>query len=71
MQLIQLGLQLQLVRLSVAGAAIEEAGSLVPGLLPAPWRVQPAWLQYSTHVTKKLLLQALHAVLHLANTEKI
>lgn len=44
MQLIQLVLQLQLMGLSVAGAAVEEAGSPVPGLLPAPGGVQPAGL---------------------------
>ena len=65
MQLIQLGLQLQLVGLAVARAAVEEAGGPVPGLLPPPGRVQPAGLQHIAHVTKKLLLEALHALLHL------
>ena len=65
MQLIQLVLQLQLMGLGVAGAAVEEAGSPVPGLLPPPGGVQPVGLQHMSHITKKLLLQALHALLHL------
>ena len=65
MQLIQLVLQLQLVGLCMARAAVEEAGGAVPGLLPAPRGVQPAGLQHIAHLKKKPLLQALHALLHL------
>ncbi len=65
MQLIQLVLQLQLVGLCMARAAVEEAGGAVPGLLPAPRGVQPAGLQHTAHLKKKLLLQSLHALLHL------
>ena len=70
MQLIQLVLKLQLMSLSVAGSAVEKASSPVPGLLPAPGGRQPAGLQHTRHVTKELLLQPLHALLHLADAEE-
>ena len=69
MQLIQLVLQLQLVGLCVARAAVEEAGGPVPGLLPAPRGMQPAGLQHIAHLKKKLLLQLLHALLHLKGAQ--
>ncbi|KAA6423452.1 MAG: hypothetical protein FRX49_06513 [Trebouxia sp. A1-2] len=47
MQLRQLVLQLQLVGLCMARAAVEEPGRPVPGLLPAPRGVQPAGLQHT------------------------
>ncbi len=65
MQLTQLVLQLQLMGLCMARAAVEEARGPVPGLLPAPRGVQPAGLQHTGHLMKKPLLQALHALLHL------
>lgn len=65
MQLIQLVLQFQLVGFAVPRAAVQETGGPVPGLLPAPRGVLPAGLQHICHVTKKLLLQALHALLYL------
>ncbi len=71
MQLIQLVLQLQLVGLCMARAAVEEAGGAMPGLLPAPRGVQPAGLQHTAHLKKKLLLQALHALLHLKGVHNI
>lgn len=71
MQLRQLVLQLQLVGLCMARAAVEEPGRPVPGLLPAPRGVQPAGLQHTGHLMKQLLLQALHALLHLYNTIQV
>lgn len=68
MQLIQLVLQLQLLGLAVPRAPVQEAACPVPGLLPAPWGVLPARLQHICHVPKKLLFQALHALLHLVHT---
>ena len=71
MQLIQLVLQLQLMGICMARAAVEEAGGPVPGLLPTPRGVQPAGLQHTSHFMKKPLLQALHALLHLHNTIQV
>ena len=65
MQLIQTVLQLLLVSRAVAGSAVDEASGPVPGLLPPPGRVQPARLEHRAHVAKKLLLETLHALLHL------
>ena len=55
----------------MARAAVEEAGGAMPGLLPAPRGVQPAGLQHTAHLKKKLLLQALHALLHLKGAHNI
>ena len=70
MQLIQLVLQLQLLGLAVPWASIQEAACPVPGLLPAPRGVLPARLQHICHVSKELLFQALHALLHLYMQEE-
>ena len=63
MQLMQAGLQVAPVPLAVA--LHEEAGGPEPGLLPAPRCRLPAGLQGCCHLLKQLLLQPLHALLHL------
>ena len=70
-ELIQLVLQLQLVGLAVARPAVEETTRPMPGLLPPPRGVLPAGLQNIAHITKQLLLQALHALLHLQHTRSL
>ena len=62
-QLMKAGLQVAPVALAVA--LHEEAGGPEPGLLPAPRCRLPAGLQSRRHLLKQLLLQPLHALLHL------